>query len=160
MNALKRLAIGMNFGDLRQFTYDSYKSWCKDQDRLNAIFTDNIMSIEVCPSGVEISMEDNYYGPDFTNSIPIDGTCEVTLEQYEEFLKTYTKEQYEQEVREATVRLNELSTIAQGVLNEGVKLSKELGIEWTIELEQGTVVPELSQYVDWQSSTIDCAKYY
>jgi len=160
MNALKRLAIGTNFGDLRQFTYDWYKKWCKDEDRVSAILTEPFSTITVYNCGVEINTENDYYSPDFTAGIPVDGNGEVTLEQYEEFLKTYTKEQYEQEVREATVRLNELSTIAQGVLNEGVKLSKELGIEWTIELERGTVVPELSQYVDWQSSTIDCAKYY
>lgn len=160
MEAVKRLAIGTNFGDLRQFTYDSYKTWCKDQYRLNAILNEDITRIVVFNHGFEIETNSEYFSPEFSEGIPVDGNGEVTLEQYEEFLKTYTKEQYEQEVREATVRLNELSSIAQGVLNEGVKLSKELGIEWTIEMERGTVVPELSQYVDWQSSTIECAKYY
>lgn len=135
MKAIKRLAIGLNFEPLdhKYNTVDVYR--CE----------------------YEAHVDGDYEYNSFKDDIPIDGRSEVSVKDYNEYIKTYTKQEYEKEVRFALARLEAIGKEVAGVIEEGIILAKDLGIDWEIEVDKYSIEPTKLKYVDWQSSTIECA---
>lgn len=138
MEAIKRLAIGNNFQPIdEKYTTAIVGRW-----------------------GAELDGEgEKYCFIDFDDSINVEGADEVSIEKYNDFITFYTKEVHGEAVKAAIAQLAEIEAQLAPLLNKGIELAQVAGINWEVPVGKHYFEPAKLEYVDWQSSTIECAMY-
>lgn len=139
MEAIKRLAIGNNFQPIdEKYTTAIVGRW-----------------------GAELDGEgEKYCYIDFDDRIDVQGKEEVSIEEYNKFITKYTKEFHEGTVKAAVAELAQIEAQLAPLLNKGIELAQIVGINWEVPVGEHYFEPAKLEYVDWQSSTIECAMYY